>query len=249
MESKIYLKVIGRNWENRDMKYVRGLNVIDNFEENGSCVPGRMYFCDPTNPTQNICRYLHMGDLLVDVTLPTNDPEFKMMIDPSGGKTCANKIIIGKERKLSDPETFEYMDSHGVDIKKNFTLNWACDKKYWDVVLYLLFATPVTESRFNIVNKVLTNERCIPENIKTTISKIINEDIEKIRSNKPTNNLSSHNPFKKSDVKIDYRTFMRQRITKYKEKNYDLSMMGYMTLAATEWKSFKEKHGCVTCDY
>ncbi|AEQ32911.1 hypothetical protein [Megavirus chiliensis] len=247
MESKIYLKVIGRNWENRDMKYVRGPNMLDHFEENGSCVSGRMYFCDPTNPTQNICRYLHMGDLLVDITLPTNDPEFKMMVDPSGGKTCANKIIIGKERKLSDPKTFDYMASHGVNVEKNFTLNWACDKKYWHVVIYLLIITPVTESRFNIVNRVLTNEKCMPENIKITISKIINEDIEKIRSDKFTDNLSNHNLPKKSGIIINYRTFMKQKIIKYKEKNCDLSLMGYMSLAAIEWKSYKEKHGVVTC--
>ncbi|QGR54335.1 ankyrin repeat-containing protein [Moumouvirus maliensis] len=209
MESKIYFKVINNNWENRDMGYCSGLNTINCFEENGSCVPGRIYFCDPSDSSQNICRYLHMGDLLVDVTLPVDDPEFKMMIDPSGGKTCANKIIIGKDRKLSDPETFRYMASHGVDIKKNTTLSWACDKKYWDVVLYLLGVTSITESRFYLVNKVFpkklefsTNEKFLLANIEMAIYEIKKQNTCSPKSTKyVSKKVSKINPeiFKSSD--------------------------------------------------
>ncbi|AGC02366.1 ankyrin repeat protein [Acanthamoeba polyphaga moumouvirus] len=239
MESKIYFKVIGYCWKNRDKRYVPGLNTINNFEENGSCVPGRIYFCDPTDPSQNICRYLHMGDLLVDVTLPVNDPDFQMMVDPSGGKTCANKIIIGKERELSDPETFKYMASHGVDIKKNFTLSWACHKKYWHVVIYLLSVTPLTESRFCIVNKVLENKLVFDdnkmfliENIKNAIRKFINKDIKKKRSKKYADDSSSYFPTK------DYRAYPIKTNNPFSENPF-VKMI-------TDFKEYKEMHTFMT---
>nr|AEX62252.1 putative ankyrin repeat protein [Moumouvirus Monve] len=239
MESKIYFKVIGDDWENRDMKYVRGLNVINNFEENGSCVPGRIYFCDPTDPSQNICRYLHLGVLLVDVTLPVNDPDFKMMVDLSGGKTCANKIIIGKDYELSDPETFKYMARHGVDVKKNYTLNWACNKKYWHVIIYLLEITPITESRFYIVNKVLknklvfdTNKMVLIENIKSAIWKIINKDIQKIRSKKYADDSAGNVP---------------TRIYKpYPIKTYNHYSENPFLRMTTDFEEYKQMHNFLT---
>ncbi|AZL89632.1 ankyrin repeat protein [Megavirus baoshan] len=156
-ENKIYLKVLKDNRTHYDLTYVKGYNEVKKFVETGSCVPGRIYFCDPKDKSQNICRYLHYGDILVDITLPTNDPDFKMIIDPSGGKSASNKIIIGRERNLSDPKTFEYMANCGVDISKNYVLKWALDKNYWDIVLYLMFITPLTSSRIGLIEHVLSN--------------------------------------------------------------------------------------------
>uniref|UniRef100_A0A6G6ACR3 F-box and FNIp repeat-containing protein n=1 Tax=Borely moumouvirus TaxID=2712067 RepID=A0A6G6ACR3_9VIRU len=161
MQTDIYFKIIGSDWKNRDKKYNLGLNVIDHFEENGSCVPGRMYFCDPRDKSQNICRYLHYGDILAIITLPVYDPDFKMLVDPSGGKTCANKIIIQDFKYLEDVETFKYLESHGVDIKKNYVLKWACDRNYYDIVIYLMSITPKTESRQSIISKILEDENFV----------------------------------------------------------------------------------------
>ncbi len=154
-EDKIYLKVLKNNRTHNDLTYIKGYNEVKNFVETGSCVPGRIYFCDPSDKSQNICRYLHYGDILVDITLPINDPDFKMIIDPSGGKSASNKIIIGQERNLSDPKTFEYMANCGVDIYKNYVLKWAIDKNYWDIVLYLITVIPLTSSRIGLIEYVL----------------------------------------------------------------------------------------------
>nr|WBF71160.1 putative ankyrin repeat protein [Megavirus caiporensis] len=153
----IYFKILRSDKTHNDLQYQKGPNQIKHFEENGSCVPGGIYFCDPRNPKENICRYLHFGDILVDIKLPLDDPEFKMVQDPSGNKSRANKIIIGEEYNLSDPSTFEYMARHGTDIKKNYILAWACDKNYWNVVSYLIEITPMTESRANIIIKKLSS--------------------------------------------------------------------------------------------
>nr|WBF70287.1 putative ankyrin repeat protein [Megavirus caiporensis] len=155
-EDKVYLKVLKDNWIHNGLKYTKGYNEVKNFVETGSCVPGRIYFCDPSDKSQNICRYLSYGDILVDITLPINDPDFKMITDPSGGKSASNKIIIGRERNLSDPKTFEYMANCGVDISKNYVLKWALDNNYWDVVLYLLTIFPLTLSRSGLIEYVLT---------------------------------------------------------------------------------------------
>ncbi|ANB50557.1 putative ankyrin repeat protein [Powai lake megavirus] len=154
-EDKIYLKVLKNSRIHNGLKYTKGYNEIKNFVETGSCVPGRIYFCDPNDKSQNICRYLHYGDILVDITLPIHDPDFKMIIDPSGGKSASNKIIIGRERCLSDPKTFEYMASCGVDITKNYVLKWALDNNYWNVVLYLITTIPLTSSRLGLIEHKL----------------------------------------------------------------------------------------------
>ncbi|AVL95211.1 ankyrin repeat protein [Moumouvirus australiensis] len=264
MESKIYFKVVNKNWENRDMGYCRGLNTINCFEENGSCVPGRIYFCDPSDSSQNICRYLHMGDLLVDVTLPVDDSEFKMIIDPSGGKTCANKIIIGKDRQLSDPETFRYMASHGVDIKKNTTLSWACEKKYWDVILYLLKMTAITESRFYLVNKVLpkklefsANEKFLLANIEMAIYEIKKQNTCLPESTYVSKKESRNRPiFFESEKKST--KYFGERVSKINPEIFKLSgpvsKNPYFKLAS-EFEDLKkiysaiEKYDLINCQY
>nr|WBF70824.1 ankyrin repeat protein [Megavirus caiporensis] len=167
-EDKVYLKVLKNNRTHNDLTYTKGYNEVKNFVETGSCVPGRIYFCDPSDKSQNICRYLHYGDILVDITLPIHDPDFKMITDPSGGKSASNKIIIGTERNLSDPKTFEYMASCGVDISKNYVLKWALDNNHWDVVLYLITIIPLTSSRLGLIEQKLIS---ISKKIEYTGSK------------------------------------------------------------------------------
>lgn len=156
MSQKIYFKILRFDKTHNDHIYLPGENSVENFQTEGTCVPGRLYFCDPNDPKQNICRYLHYGDILVDITLPINDPDFKMMIDPSGTKCCANKIIVGTERELSDPETFVYMVSHGIDIYKNYVLHWAF-RNFHDKVLFYLLTTNLNEKRLRVVEHLLKN--------------------------------------------------------------------------------------------
>ncbi|ANB51056.1 putative ankyrin repeat protein [Powai lake megavirus] len=178
-EDKIYLKVLKNSRIHNGLKYTKGYNEVKNFVETGSCVPGRIYFCDPSDKSQNICRYLHYGDILVDIILPINDPDFKMIIDPSGGKSASNKIIIDRERNLSDPKTFEYMASCGVDITKNYVLKWAIDKNYWDVVFYLVTIIPLTSSRLGLIEYVLTT---LSNRFDSMSSKIYDYNAKSIKS-------------------------------------------------------------------
>ncbi|AZL89825.1 ankyrin repeat protein [Megavirus baoshan] len=176
----ICFKILRSDKTHNNLQYQKGLNQITHFEENGSCVPGGIYFCDPRNPKENICRYLHFGDILVDVKLPLDDTEFKMVQDPSGNKSRANKIIIGEEYNLSDPSTFEYMARHGTDVKKNYVLAWACDKNFWNVVSYLIEITPMTESRVNIIIKKLLSILTSSKNISNLLdtSNFLQNDLD-----------------------------------------------------------------------
>ncbi|BCS82715.1 putative ankyrin repeat protein [Cotonvirus japonicus] len=166
MSDRIYFKIIARNKIQKNFEYKFGLNEITIFQETGSCVPGRLYFCDP----KDICRYLHMGDILVDVTIPTTDPDFRMILDPSGGKYGANKIILGQERDLSDPETLQYMADNGAAIDKNFVLAWALDNLYWDNIIFLIQRIPMTVSRCEIIIKYFSDK--IPHNFGDGIKMI-----------------------------------------------------------------------------
>ncbi|AKI79836.1 ankyrin repeat-containing protein [Acanthamoeba polyphaga mimivirus] len=163
MSQKVYFKILRSDKTHNDHVYLPGENSVENFQTEGSCVPGRLYFCDPSDPKQNICRYLHYGDILVDITLPNNDPDFKMIVDPSGTKCCANKIIVGAERKLSDPETFAYMASHGVDIHKNYVLHWTF-KNFHDRVLFYLLTTNLNENRLRVVEHIFKNPSSLISN-------------------------------------------------------------------------------------
>jgi len=50
--------------------------------------------------------------------LPINDPEFKMVKDPSGNKWRANKIILGNKYSLLDPETYIKLGIEMMDMDR-----------------------------------------------------------------------------------------------------------------------------------
>lgn len=98
-----YVKVLNEEAIHHGFKYRRGLNVLNvPFEKYGSCVPGGLYF----TTLKHIHKFFDYGEFLVEVFLPTEDPEFCMIMDPDGDKFRANKIILGDKYSLSSPETF-----------------------------------------------------------------------------------------------------------------------------------------------
>src|ERR1700733_6675589 len=99
METKLYWKITNENENHHGYQYKDGLNVlIEEFEPEGSCVPGGFYFTE----TKDILKFLVYGVYLREVILPLDDPNFKMVKDPSGDKYRSNMIILGKKYNLSD---------------------------------------------------------------------------------------------------------------------------------------------------
>jgi len=91
--NKLYFKITNTNENHYGFQYNDGLNVLkDKFNNNpkATCVPGGLYFTD----AEHIFEFLTYGIYLREVTLPVNDPDFKMVKD--GNKWRANKIILGK---------------------------------------------------------------------------------------------------------------------------------------------------------
>ncbi|BCS83564.1 putative ankyrin repeat protein [Cotonvirus japonicus] len=148
---KKFFKILKSNKCHNGYRYKKGLNVINNFQEHGSCVPGRLYFSE----AKDICRYLNYGEILVEVFLPTDDPEFKMVLDPSGGKYGANKIVLGDEYDLSDPKTFKFMNECGIDIDKNQVLIWSLENKYVEVFKYLTERIILNSKHVEIILKYI----------------------------------------------------------------------------------------------
>ena len=60
------------------------------FNEEGSCVEGGLYF----TTSEFICDYLHYGNILVEIFLPEDNNDFKMVKDPDDDKWRANMIEI-----------------------------------------------------------------------------------------------------------------------------------------------------------
>lgn len=98
-----YFKITNINETHFDHFYKDGLNILDKpFEEKGSCVKGGLYFTDK----ENIHKFYSYG-ILREIILPTKNPNFKMIKDPSGDKYRANMIYLGKKYSLMDPETYD----------------------------------------------------------------------------------------------------------------------------------------------
>lgn len=100
-----YVKITNKNETHNGFVYRDGLNkLLEPFDDDPfqSCVPGGLYF---TN-IQNIHKYHKYGIYIRKISLPKNDPDFKIIADLSGDKFRANKIILGERYSLCDPKTY-----------------------------------------------------------------------------------------------------------------------------------------------
>lgn len=104
-----YFKITNINECHHDFQYRDGLNVlVEEFNDNpdDSCCAGGFYF----TTIEHIHRFYDFGINLRVVTLPTNDPTFKMVMDYEGDKWRANQIILGEKYSLDDLETYKKFD-------------------------------------------------------------------------------------------------------------------------------------------
>ncbi|AGD93027.1 putative ankyrin repeat protein [Megavirus lba] len=136
MSSKLFLKVTNKEECHNKYPYKDGLNKLEGkFNDNPgeACVPGRLYFCKP----KHIHKYFNYGVYLREVYLPTDNPDFKMIKDPSGKKYGANMIILGKKYFLGDPKTWEFMNTISVKFEKS-SLDYIISKNYIECLKYLI---------------------------------------------------------------------------------------------------------------
>ena len=112
-----YYKITNKNETHYGFEYRDGLNILKeefNNNKDSSCVPGGFYF----TTKEFIHEFYGYGIYLREIELPNNDPEFKIVKDPSGNKWRANKIILGNKYSLSDPEIYIKLGIKMMDMDR-----------------------------------------------------------------------------------------------------------------------------------
>ena len=126
-----YFKITNATETHNGFCYKDGLNILDKeFEEQGSCVPGGLYF----TTIDHIKDFYDYGINLRKINLPLEYPWFRMVPDPSGNKYRANALFFEEKYSLLDPHTYQKFNleiEHNkfiVDIASEYGninfLNW-----------------------------------------------------------------------------------------------------------------------------
>ena len=133
-----YYKITNKSENHYEFQYKDGLNVlIEPFNDNpgDSCCEGGLYFTD----IKNILKFVSFGCYVREVFLPLDDPDFKMVKDPSNDKWRANKIILGQKYNLWDVKTLELLRQKGTnDEHFKYLLNDACAYGYSEIIKYFV---------------------------------------------------------------------------------------------------------------
>ena len=134
----MYFKITNPTENHNGFQYSDGLNVLkDKFDDdpNRSCCSGGLYF---TN-IENIFKFFNYGIYLREVTLPTENPDFQIIKDPSGDKWRANMIIMGNRYDLSNVDTFKYLVEKGANIhaSDDYALQWSAGNGHSEVHNFL----------------------------------------------------------------------------------------------------------------
>ena len=107
------------------------------FEEEGSCVPGGIYFA----PVTTILAFLNYGPWLREITVPD---DVQMVQDPGYGpeKYRASSIVLGPRERWSDPKVMRRLIAEGADIHidDDYALRCAAEDGYTKAVQVLLDA-------------------------------------------------------------------------------------------------------------
>lgn len=125
----MWLKVTNEQECHHDFQYRDGLNIdVLQFQNEGSCVPGGLYFTDRFN----ISEYYEYGTWLREVQLPIDDPDFKMVRDPMLDKWRANMIFLRKKHDLRLKETYDRLSIPYPSIR-------ICAIKGWVEILDIIY--------------------------------------------------------------------------------------------------------------
>ena len=115
-KQKLYYKITNAEENHHGFQYQDGLNILKekfNDNPNDHCVPGGFYFTD----VEHIFEFICYGIYVREITLPLNDPAFKMVADEN--KYRANMIILGERHELSKLATIKMLVERGADIAAN----------------------------------------------------------------------------------------------------------------------------------
>jgi hypothetical protein len=136
LSNKLFFKITNAKEKHHDFQYVNGLNILDKeFQEEGSCVVGGLYFTD----VEHIFKFLDYGIHLREIILPLDNPNFKCVKDDAD-KWRANMIILGKKYDLTNVDTFKYLVGLGADVKtiNNCAVQLASENGHFEIVKYLI---------------------------------------------------------------------------------------------------------------
>ena len=131
--NKTYYKITNAEENHHGFQYKDGLNVlIEKFNENPEdhCCAGGLYFTD----AKNIFKFMEYGIYLREITLPVENPDFKMVREKN--KYRANMIILGKRYELANVETIKMLIEAGAE--NDCALRCSAEKGYLEVVKYLI---------------------------------------------------------------------------------------------------------------
>ena len=135
----MYFKITNEEENHNGFQYADGLNILEekfNDDPDRFCCEGGFYFTDSVN----IFNFLSYGIYLREVTLPTNNPDFKMVKDKFGDKWRANMIILGKRYDLFNVDTIKFLIEKGADIYTNIIslYHWSAKNGYLDIIKFLI---------------------------------------------------------------------------------------------------------------
>ena len=135
----MYFKITNARENHNNFQYTDGLNILEekfNDDPYQSCCAGGFYFSD----AKNIFKFLSYGIYLREITLPSEDPNFKMIKDPQGDKWRANMVVLGKRYDLFSVDTFKFLLEKGADIHadNDYALQYSARCGYLDIVKFLI---------------------------------------------------------------------------------------------------------------
>lgn len=143
-----YFKITNAEENHYGFQYTDGLNVLEepfNDNPNDTCGKGGFYF----TTIDHIHKFYSYGIYLREVFLPENDLNFKIIMDGSGHKWRANKIILGKKYSLLDLETYKLF---GLNMNENiYILKFACTyEKNIGIEYVKRFFDPIIHSSYDL---------------------------------------------------------------------------------------------------
>ena len=125
----MYYKIINWNEEFEPTETIKTTFV----NQNGKRIIGNflIYKAD------QILNHLQTGFFLIEIELPTDDPE--LVVNHRGNHIQANKIIISKKWSLMEVKPYEMLTKIGIPVHTfhEKILNWACTHGFLEIVCYL----------------------------------------------------------------------------------------------------------------
>ena len=136
LSSKVLLKVTNEKEYHNGYQYCDGLNMLSgSFSRYKSCVPGGFYFVKP----EFIMEFLTYGVNIRIIKIRELIDRKDFLIVSDGDKYRSNMVILDRKLPLSDPETYKFLKSVGVQIQTHLRkiLEHAINNGFILIIKYL----------------------------------------------------------------------------------------------------------------